>query len=235
MTHPAQYSPEVLAAIRDLLDTDVLVHDPFAGAGERLGALCDELGIEFSGTEIEAAFIVDPRVAHGNSTDDLTYPIEPYTIVTSPVYPNGMADDFDARDGSKRRTYRSALAKLTGKDVSMHPDNQGRWGYRGTPLYAPARAVYWSIADRVISCWQDADAAIVNVSDFIAKDRQEPVVAGWTRLLTAAGWDVSEVPVSTKRWKHGANRDRRVETEVLLLCSKDPGLSEEDAEYLDEE
>lgn len=228
MTHPAQYSPEVLDAIRGLIDDTILVHDPFAGAGERLGALCDEIGCEFSGTEIEAAFIVDSRVVQGNSTDGSTYPVEPYTIVTSPVYPNGIADSFEARDNSKRRTYRSALAKIVGHDRELHPDNQGRWGYRGTPLSSPARAVYWSIAERVIGCWQDADAAIVNVSDFIAGDRQEPVVAGWTRLLAAAGWDVSAIPVSTKRWKYGANRERRVDAEVLLLCSKDPYMEEEE-------
>lgn len=40
--HPAQYSPEVIDVLRHLIAPGEHVHDPFAGTGLRLGALCDE-------------------------------------------------------------------------------------------------------------------------------------------------------------------------------------------------
>jgi hypothetical protein len=99
-THPARFSGPILDVLRTELSGAPWVHDPFAGTGERLGHLCDELGVPFSGTEIEEPFIVDAaRVWCGDSRDPSTYPtplvgIEHYWIVTSPVYPNGMTDHF---------------------------------------------------------------------------------------------------------------------------------------------
>lgn len=224
--HPAPYSPEVIAAIREHLEPGMHVHDPFAGEGLRLGALCDEMLCTFTGTEIEAPFILDSRVRHGDSTLIKHYPLPPFTIVTSPVYPNGIADDFNARDNSKRRTYRAARATIVGTDEPLHPNNQGKYGYRGQPLWSPARAIYWALARQVVHCWRDADAAIVNVSDFFGPTHREPVVDGWTEILTEQGWDVCPMPVETKRWRNGANRDARVEAEVLLLCSRDPDIGD---------
>ena len=133
--HPARYSPEVLEVFRFLIPRLTRVHDPFAGTGERLGRVADDRPWFFTGTELEEAFIVDHRVAQGDATDPDSYPwpvacgacgdpdpvpaapcgshvLRPYTVVTSPVYPNGMADDFvsSAADTSERKTYRHAKA-----------------------------------------------------------------------------------------------------------------------------
>lgn len=253
--HPAPYSPEVLAAFTGLfgryLDGPVLVHDPFAGTGERLGGLCDTLGLPFSGTELAEAFIVDPRVRQGDSTLKGTYPRRKHWVVaTSPVYPNGIADDFHAQercsackgtgkqpgtpefgvlacekcDGSgvrqhHRRTYRSWNAKLLGHDEPLHANNMGRWGYRGTKLDSPKRAMYWKLARDCARHWTRAETVFVNVSDFTVKDRVEPVVEGWVHVLAGAGLDVVEQhQVSTKRWRDGANADRRVEAESILVA-----------------
>lgn len=200
-----------------LIPPGARVHDPFAGGGERLGKLADERGWVFTGTELEAPFINDPRVAHGNALDPDLYPANGYVVVTSPVYPNGIADHFHARDSSTRRTYRSALAKLTGRDRPLDPDNMGRWGYRGTPLHSPARRMYWHLASQAAANWGGAVALYVNVSDFKAGDRTEPVVDGWVRLLEGHGWRlVAAHPVVTRRWRHGANREARVDGEVVL-------------------
>lgn len=193
------------------------VHDPFAGAGERLGALADAQGWTFTGTDLEKPFIVDPRVVEGNACDYQTYPRKGYYLVTSPVYPNGIADDFNAQDQSERRTYRTALAKITGTDAPLHPDNQGRWGYRGTPIHSNQRAVYWNIARRAARCWGDAAELFVNVSDFMVKGHVEPVVSGWVGVLEARGWAVAEAyPVLTRRYRNGAGRNARVANEVVL-------------------
>lgn len=217
--HPAPYSDEVLAVFANLIPAGTHVHDPFAGGGDRLGKLADAQGWTFSGTELEKPFIVDERVMVGNACDPLSYPPPsiPFVVVTSPVYPNGIADDFNAQDGSERRTYRAALAKLRGVDAEMHPDNQGRWGYRGTPLYSNARHMYWHIARRAIKAMGEAQAIYINVSDFMVGSTVEPVVHGWAARLESQGWRVQQAyPVLTRRYRNGTNRDARVANEVIL-------------------
>lgn len=200
------------------------VHDPFAGGGDRLGRLADENGWIFTGTEIEEPFIVDPRVRLGDSTTLATYPEEQFTVMTSPVYPNGIADDFHAQDGSQRRTYRAALSKLVGHDRRLHVNNQGRWGYRGTPLHSTARLVYWRLADMVVGCWAEAPCmdVFLNVSDFtVGKTVVEPVVAAWARTLEVHGFTILKAyPVLTRRYRHGANRDARVANEVVIQATR---------------
>src|SRR5687768_13659268 len=124
--HPAQYSPEVIEAITPILaEWNAPVLDPFAGTGVRLGWLCDQLGLPYMGIEIEPEFIVDPRVVNGDATDGFTAS-EWTVIVTSPVYPNGIADHFKASDTKGRHTYRAALADIAGEDRELHPNNMGR-------------------------------------------------------------------------------------------------------------
>jgi hypothetical protein len=242
--HPAQFSPEILTLFRWLIPSVARIHDPFAGAGSRLGSLARDRGWTFTGTEIEPAFIIDDRVVQGDATDPTSYPPRllcpncdgsaslplgvtcrahhprGYTIVTSPVYPNGMADHFvsKAADVSTRRTYRHALAAMTGdRTVALHENNMGRWGYRGQPVSSTSRAMYWSLARKSVACWSDAEALVVNVSDSIDGDRRVPVVAGWQNLIAEAGWSNQDVhPVTTRRYRNGAGRDARVEAEAVI-------------------
>lgn len=247
--HPAQYSPEILTLFRWLIPSVARVHDPFAGTGSRLGSLARDRGWTFTGTEIEPAFIIDDRVVQGDATDPGSYPApllcpacgclgdvserssvfprrcmahhpRGFWIVTSPVYPNGMADHFvsKAADTSTRRTYRHALATITGdREVQLDPRNMGRWGYRGRALDSDARAMYWHLARQAVDCWSEAEALVVNVSDSLDGDRRVPVVAGWQDLIARAGWSNQDVhPVATKRYRNGAGRDARVETEAVI-------------------
>lgn len=221
--HPAPYSPEVLARFRVVIPQGTHVHDPFAGAGLRLGKLADECFWTFSGTELEAPFIVDPRVVEGNACDKSTYPRKRgFWIVTSPVYPNGIADDFNAQDGSERRTYRSTRAAIVGHDEPLHPDNQGRWGYRGTKsLASTKRAMYWNIATRSVQCWARADAVLLNVSDFKVGERTEPVVSPWLAVLSAHGWEVQRSwDVHTRRYRNGVTRGNRTDAEKVVLLRR---------------
>lgn len=248
VAHPARYSPELLDVLRFIVPRLTRVHDPFAGTGERLGRVASDRPWFFTGTEIEPGFIVDHRVFEGDSTDPYTYPepvacgacgdttsepgapcsahvLRPYTIVTSPVYPNGMADHFvsKASDESTRRTYRHALADTVGEpEVELAQANMGRWGYRSaTSLDNTSRMMYWHLARKAVGCWAGAERCIVNVSDFVAGDRQVPVVDGWERLLVQHGWTVDAAhPVATKRYKNGANRNARVEAELILDCTR---------------
>lgn len=241
MSHPARFSKEVVDAIQLILEPVVAgiwrpqhIHDPFAGTGERLRELCYQFGppLTFSGTEIEPEFIVvdsDPQgfIFEGDATVAGTYPdptVYFYIIVTSPAYPNGMADSWAAQDPSKRKNYRRALEEITGEDRQLHVNNQGRYGYRGTTAKSKKRVEYWRIARESVRNWSGASLVVVNVSDFIYSklgiDHTEPVVAEWDNLLKEHGWQTYRVPVGTRRMRHGANSDKRVPAEWILVGSR---------------
>jgi hypothetical protein len=242
--HPARFSQAIIEAFTTLLEVGDIVHDPFAGTGERLGHLADALGCTFTGTEIERPFIVDPRVRQGDSRHFYTYPIasERFTIVTSPVYANGMTDNFkptgvcsacngegfpdlarcEKCDGLgvrriNRKTYRNALIEATGDpDVLLQPGNMGAHGYRAG---RKAHHRYWDIANAVVEQWAPAGAtrALVNVSDFVMADEMVPHVFEWVNALTAHGWRIERlVAVQTPRMGNGANRDARAPYEAII-------------------
>lgn len=217
--HPARFSNEIIQWFRENPHFDAFTHahDPFAGTGERLGALADELGFTFSGTEIEECFIVDPRVRAGNSVLRASYPIGPFTIVTSPVYANGMTDNHKPQDGSRRRTYRVAKIAITGDpEAELLPDNMGAHGYRSG---GKARRRYWDIANAVVAQWIPAGCtrAFVNVSDFIMAGRVIEHGQEWHECLSDNGFRVIGIDdVSTRRMRDGANRDARVEAEWII-------------------
>lgn len=211
--HPSQWSPEILYAITPTIrDLQLPVHDPFAGTGERLGALCDTYGLPFSGTEIEPEFIVDDRVVAADAADPAHYP-ESCIVVTSPVYPNGMADHFAASVPEGRHTYRQALHRITGADRELAERNMGRFSAR-----RGLRAVssYMDLAREVVACWPPRPV-LVNVSDFVIRDETFPLVAYWHVLLMSLGYETRIVNVPTRRQRYGANGERRVEHEALII------------------
>lgn len=234
MTHPARFSTEIVENVRDLLmarypadDETVLVPmiwDPFAGTGERLAAMADELGMSYGGTEIEASFIIAEGIKHGDATDWSTYPDVPFVIFTSPAYPNGMSDSWKMSDGSRRYTYRAAIGEIEGEDRQLHDNNQGRYGYRGSPRHSKSakRAAYWRIARDAVRCWKSARLVLLNVSDFKHSNGHiEPLVQDWRDLLTEFDWTrQTVVPVATKRMRNGANADQRVDIECVIVAER---------------
>jgi hypothetical protein len=92
--HPRQFSPEVIAALEELVAPGSHVHDPFARMGLRLAALCDRIGAVYTGTDIEDWPGRDRRVAVGDSTLVDTCPDSAFTVVTSPVYLNKRLADY---------------------------------------------------------------------------------------------------------------------------------------------
>lgn len=237
VVHHAQFSPEIVHVIEKLLQTFEIehVHDPFAGPGARLGELCRRLGMTFSGAEIEESFIVDPGVIHADSTQPDSYPwygnprgLGRTAVVTSPVYPNGMADHHEAKDESERKTYRSAVTENEGRDRELHPNNMGRYGYRNTKrLESGGRSVkrktFWRIAEECVTNWHPADLVIVNVSDFISAKEIEPFTEDWMVLMERHGWFPLKVgQVGTQRMTYGSDdsRDERLAHEWVLVYEK---------------
>ena len=215
--HPAKWSKEILARIAPILrDWRLPVHDPFAGTGERLGHLCDQLGLVFTGTDIEPEFARDPRVRGGDSTEAGTYPSGTFCVVTSPAYPNGMSDHFKAGDGSRRHTYRQALATILGEDRPLHEHNMGRYGAR---YGQKALARHYAIAERCVAHW--SERVLVNVSDFVAAGERHPVVGPWRRILEGHGYEIiGEIPVATPRQRNAANAELRVDEEAVLVANR---------------
>ena len=226
--HPARFSDSIIDHFKTLLVADERVHDPFAGTGEQLGRLADEIGFRFTGTEIEQSFIVDPRVRLGDSTKRASYPrTRGWTGCTSPVYPNGNADYFasssDEKKPWKRNTYRHAIAKRSGGAITELADNNmARFGYRGTkPMgQSTKRIAYWDLARRCVPYWSSAAWFVLNVSDFQSGDYTEPLVGQWVTLMEENGWAIERFDtVVTPRYRNGSDesRDQRVEAEAVIL------------------
>lgn len=190
------------------------MHDPFAGTGERLGQLCDQLGLTFTGCEIEPEFIKDRRVWVGDSRYGESYPYwHRHCVVTSPVYPNGMTDHFKPKDNSRRITYRQVLASILGHDRPLDLGNMGRYGPRQGKKSA---STYWQLAAECIEHWPTQ--VVVNVSDCIHNKEVYPVVEHWAKLLVDRGYHISIRRVETPRMRYGANGNSRVDTEAVITA-----------------
>jgi hypothetical protein len=211
--NPAPFSDEIVDALRILIPRHVpkghVIHDPFAGDGVKLAELCDQLGYEFLGTDLEHWRGRDYRVIRGNSKDEGTYPAGPFVVATSPTYNNGVNDHFAPRETSRRLTYRVAAGR------PLHPDNTGRYSGRGS---ATAERVYWEITRAVVAHWPDL--ALVNVKDSYREDELYPFVKHWRTVLTDHGYRVRAKMVACPGWRFGTNGKSRAASEAILIASR---------------
>jgi hypothetical protein len=203
LQHPSQFSPEVLVALRRLIQPGEHIHDPYAGPGARLARLCDELGNTFSGGDIESWPGHDPRITQVDARDPAGYPLIPFRITTSPVYVNKRLADYPNGPTALtkikgRRDYAIALGH------ALHPDNLARATGR------PARAAtYWRGHADAIKYW--GDRVIVNVDS--------PIGQGWQELLVADGYTIEDViPVVTQRYGGLDNAEKRADHEVVIIA-----------------
>ena len=203
--HPCQYSPEVIDALRGLIQPGEHIHDPFAGTGLRLAALCDELGAEYTGGDIEEWPGADHRVSLADATEYASYPLTTFTVATSPVYLNKRLADYangplPTTKIKGRRDYGISLGR------ALHANNLAR--HTGKPGRAGA---YWRTHSEAVTWWNDR--ALVNVDS--------PIADGWVDVLGAAGYQIEEViRVLTQRYGGLNNADKRAEFEVLIVASR---------------
>ena len=212
--HPATFTDSIIEALEDLIpmmvDPWIIIHDPFAGEGKKLGALCDRLGYVFTGTDLESWLDADPRVAVGDSTDPDTYPIG-FAVVTSPTYNNGVNDHFkpSENDTSRRLTYRTAAGH------ELHPNNTGRWSGRGSKR---GEAEYWRITRDVVKHWPDV--AMVNLKDSTRAGEIYRLTRLWEALLEEHGYSVKWHDVPCPGWRFGTNSKVRADSEVILVATR---------------
>lgn len=206
--HPAKFSE----ALEPSLMSRGLVLDPFAGTG-RVGrvvtgtAIGVELEMEWArqGREHGTLMVVGNSVSlpfKGNAFD---------AIVTSPTYGNRMADHHNAKDGSRRRTYKHQL----GRNLTDGNTGQMHWGEE-------YRKVHRRVYAECIRVLKPGGAFVLNISDYI-KDGEIVAVSEWhTRTLMGLGLEYSEnIDIKTPRMRFGANR-KRVPYEHIRRFSK-PG------------
>lgn len=209
MTHPCQYSPEVLTVLAELIRPGEHIHDPFAGPGNRLANLCDQIGATYSGGDIEDWPGHDPRVRQVDATQADSYPTGDYRLVTSPVYVNKRCADY--RNGPTpttktkgRRDYGIALGR------ALNPRNLAR--HTGRPAEAET---YWRLHAEAVAHWPAR--VIVNVD--------EPISDRWQQTLLDAGYRVGRVlPAYTQRYGGLDNADKRAEFEVVIVATKSKEL-----------
>lgn len=63
--HPVPFTDSLIVELERLIPEHVppgrVIHDPFGGEGKRLGALCDRLGLTFTGSDLEPWLDGDER------------------------------------------------------------------------------------------------------------------------------------------------------------------------------
>jgi tRNA G10 N-methylase Trm11 len=206
--HPAKFSSGVLEAVVSVLGDrpNLRVLDPFAGVGT-----IHRLAYRTVGVEIEPEWAgADPKTIVGDATALPFADASFDAIVTSPCYGNRMADHHEAKDPSRRHTYRHCL----GRPLSANSAGSLQWGEAYQDLHRRA----WQEAFRVL---RHEGLCLVNVSDHIRAGLRQRVVDWHLSTLIETGFLVETVlSVPTPRLRHGANAHLRVDDEKLLVVRR---------------
>lgn len=212
VAHPAKFSEPIIEHVaRTLplfLPPPAWVLDPFAGVGgvHRL----HDFGYMTMGVELEPEWAsANAYTSVGDATDlgfgDATFD----AIVTSPCYGNRMADHHNAKDGSKRHTYKHAL----GRDLHWNNAGAMQWGAAYRVLHFEA----WYEAMRVL---RPGGVFVLNIKNHYRKRQLQKVTEWHLRVLLneLSVEQIDRIPTSGNR--HGANR-KRVEFETVAFLRKD--------------
>lgn len=236
--HPAQYPKYLVPVLANALRRHVsspagqwrYLLDPFAGLGHRLAAIGSLAGLEPIGIEIEPGYFerkeTHPCVRLGDSTElediFLTATVGPTfdAIVTSPTYPNGLNDDFHARDASKRNTYIHRLREHLGDGYELHPNSTARHGIRrGAKSVARYEELHRTVLEQCALVLNPGGIFVLNAKDVLAGGETRYSTASFfVRHLESLGFEVLEwFLVDAIGLLHGANRDRRTFEDVVIL------------------
>lgn len=206
--HPAKYSdallPVLQAAVRDPEFSCVL--DPFAGTGKIHQLTNLTVGVELEPEWAE----MHPDTLVGNALDLPFGPGEFDAVVTSPTYGNRMADHHNAKDTSKRNTYRHALGR------ELHDDNSGamQWGPDYREFHKECLHEMWRVL-------RDGGRLVINMKDHIRKGVRQEVTAWWKLAAVGVGFQfIEEKQIPLQGNGFGANGHVRTEYESVLIFVK---------------
>jgi hypothetical protein len=210
--HPAAYSPTVLVVMGNFIKDEAVrvgvplvkirVLDPMAGIGR-----VHWLPGKTTGVEIEPEWA---RQSVGTEVGDATklrFRSDSFDVIAvSPVYGNRMADHHEAKDPSRRRSYRHDLGRMP----TLGSSGVLPFGDQYKVLHEQA----WAEATRVLR----ADGLfLLNVSDFIRGGHVVKVAEWHAYALLRLGYRFeSVVHVDTQGMRHGKNRELRVDGELIF-------------------
>jgi SAM-dependent methyltransferase len=201
--HPAKFNDAVLEEIAFWLPEGALTLDPFGGVGK----LKEISKITAVRVEIEKDWAdnVCADALHLPFRDDIFD-----AVATSPVYGNRMSDHHNARDKSKRHTYKHYI----GHDLHPHNAGQLQWGQG----YRMFHRMAWT---EVIRCLKPGGLFLLNCSDHIRNKKVVKVTVWHEKTLQRLGLvHVRTVQIGTDRLRHGDNSEARVDHETLSIFTK---------------
>lgn len=221
--HPAKYSEEIVRTLDRLVRaearavgstaaTPLAVLDPFAGVG-RVHRL-RRPNVFTAGIEIEPEW----AGCHPDTLCDDSLAVLPHmaasgvevdVVATSPTYGNRMADHHDARDGSRRRSYKHDLGRMPAPGSSSTlPWGPDYWAFHVRAY----RAIYGVL--------RPGGLFLLNVSDFYRRKQIVPAVEWHRGAAMGAGFvqGAGDVHVGTPRLRGVGSEATaaRAATEVVL-------------------
>jgi hypothetical protein len=205
--HPAKFSQPILDAIEEAFEDygcPSRVLDPFAGTGgvHKLG------GLNAIGVEIEPEWArAHPNNIVGNALH-LPFRANCFDgMITSPCYGNRLADNFNARDSSKRHSYMFDLGRRPHRESSgtLH------WGRRYQGFHDAA----WTECSRVL---KPKALVMLNVSNHIRNKKEQPVAQWHFKWFMDHGCELETIcSVSTSRMRYGQNHEARSSCEYIFI------------------
>jgi len=203
--HPAKFSKAILAEIAKM-DLGFTL-DPFSGVGSLANVVgncvCLEIEPEWAMQTPGTAVIGNAlKLPFRNSCFD--------SIMTSCVYGNRMSDHHNAKDTSKRNTYKHYL----GRDPNPVSSAIMQYGMHYKWFHQQA----WVESLRVLkpNC-----KFVLNISDHIRKGEVQPVTEWHIQTLIDLGMVLHEaMEIATPRLRHGSNYQSRVGYETLAVFTR---------------
>lgn len=216
--HPCPYSATILPVIKRHLDAHSpgpFVLDPFAGIGRihRLRPEYHTVGVEIEpewASQSAFTLVGDSRNLYRLLLGKPGIPTHFHAVATSCTYGNRMADHHEAKDSSKRNTYRHCLGR------ELNPANSGgmQWG----PQY---RILHEQVWREVRSVLVPGGVFVLNVSDHIRKGHVAQVADWHKRYIQSLGFHlVEQEDVETRRQRMGKNGSVRVPFEHVITFRK---------------
>lgn len=209
--HPARYTEALLPIMARYLTGCARILDPFGGVGGVFKLAAWLPGAQIEAVELEPEWAAaDTRIIVGNALALPWASAHFDAICTSPAYGNRMADHHEARDASRRHTYRHALGR------PLSADNAGamQWGER----YRQFHRLAWAEALRVL---RPGGIFVLNCKDHVRRGAVQQVTEWHVGELQRQGCSmVDRVQVVCPGQRHGANGHLRIDFETVAVLRR---------------